>query len=145
MDDYLAKPVIEAELRDVLARWIDARRAAGPEPPVLDPGTLDNLRELGGGTDEVIQEVAVLYTRDAPARIAAMNAAIARGDAAALAAAAHAFKSSSGNIGATRMHALTAALELLGNSGSVAGAEGLARQLEDEYARVESALRELAG
>ena len=168
MDDYLSKPVIESELQSVLARWlmeggssgssgsseflggIDAhaeepRGTRGTEEPpktILSPETLQNLRELGGGTDEVIQEIAVLYTRDAPSRIAAIREAIARGDGEALAAAAHAFKSSSGNIGATRMHQLTGALEVLGNGGGVVGAEELARELEDEYARVEDALRE---
>ncbi|HEY0141758.1 MAG TPA: response regulator [Thermoanaerobaculia bacterium] len=147
MDDYLSKPVIEGELQRVLARWLGEGGSSGSFPrgteePLLDPQTLHNLRELGGGTDEVIQEIAVLYTRDAPARIITIRDAIARGDAEALASAAHAFKSSSGNIGATRMHELTAALEILGSSGSVAGADGLARELADEYVRVERALRQ---
>ncbi|HEX6160177.1 MAG TPA: response regulator [Thermoanaerobaculia bacterium] len=143
MDDYLCKPVIEAELQAVLARWVDEGGSSRSSEPVLDPQVLQNLRELGGGTDEVIQEIALLYTRDAPGRLAAIRDAIVRQDAEALASAAHAFKSSSGNIGATRMSELTATLEALGNAGSLAGADGLARELADEYARVERALQQI--
>jgi signal transduction histidine kinase/DNA-binding response OmpR family regulator/HPt (histidine-containing phosphotransfer) domain-containing protein len=147
MDDYLSKPVIEAELSAVLLRWISddpvvIEETSGGE--VLDAQTLERLRELGGGTNEVIVEVAQLYLRDAPSRIAAIDDAIAANDAAALASAAHSFKSSSGNVGALRMHALNGALELLGNAGTLEGADVLARDLTAEYERVARALRELA-
>ena len=140
MDDYLSKPVIESELSAMLARWIP--EAATTAIDVLDVPTLDRLRELAGGSNEVIEEIAVLYVRDAPSRLAAIDAAIAGRDAKALAMAAHAFKSSSGNIGALRMQELCGALELLGISGAMEGAEVLARDLHDEYERVKEALRQ---
>jgi two-component system, sensor histidine kinase and response regulator len=141
MDDYLSKPVIEAELSAMLVRWIPVA-AVPATTTVLDEPTLDRLRELAGGSNEVIEEIAVLYVRDAPSRLGAIDAAVTGGDAKALAMAAHAFKSSSGNIGALRMQELCGALELLGNSGVVEGAEVLARDLGDEYARVKEALRQ---
>jgi HPt (histidine-containing phosphotransfer) domain-containing protein len=141
MDDYLSKPVIESELSAMLARWIP-QAAVSERRDVLDEPTLDRLRELAGGSNEVIEEIAMLYVRDAPMRLEAIDAAVAAADAKALAMAAHAFKSSSGNIGALRMQELCGTLELLGNSGAVEGAEVLARDLHDEYARVKEALRQ---
>ncbi|HEX9985170.1 MAG TPA: response regulator [Thermoanaerobaculia bacterium] len=136
MDDYLSKPLLEADLMRALARFI------GEESP-LDAEVLKNLREVAGGEEGFLGELAQLFLQDSPSRIAALRDAVARHDAHALATAAHGFKSSSGNIGATRMQQLNAELEQLGRTGTTDGAAALVEQLMAEYARVEKALQEL--
>jgi two-component system, sensor histidine kinase and response regulator len=138
MDDYLQKPFAEGELLRVLETWVAA--AAGPP---LDARVLDNLREAGGGDESFVRELAAIYLDDAQARLAHIREALQEGDAAQLANAAHALKSSSGNIGASTVRDLCNDLESLGRSGSLDRALAKIQQLEAEYARVEHELRRL--
>ena len=138
MDDYLQKPFAEGDLLRVLQTYIPA----APGPP-LDAQVLRNLREAGGGDEEFIRELAALYLEDAPARLAHIREAVQEGDGAQLANAAHALKSSSGNIGASAVRDLCGELESLGRNGTMNHAAAKMQQLEREYARVEDELRRL--
>ncbi|HEX7833762.1 MAG TPA: response regulator [Thermoanaerobaculia bacterium] len=142
MDDYLSKPIIESELVRVLNQYVPAEPPSNDAPP-LDESTLATLRELAGGDESFIRELAQLYLDDAPHRLLAIREALSRDDAHAMADAAHGLKSGSGNVGAMTLHALCQDLETLGRSGVRDGAPDLVRRLEQEYARVEKRLREL--
>ncbi|HEX7809046.1 MAG TPA: response regulator, partial [Thermoanaerobaculia bacterium] len=142
MDDYLSKPIIESELVRVLNQYVPAEPPSNDAPP-LDESTLATLRELAGGDESFIRELAQLYLDDAPHRLLAIREALSRDDAHAMADAAHGLKSGSGNVGAMTLHALCQDLETLGRSGVRDGAPELVRRLEQEYARVEKRLREL--
>jgi two-component system sensor histidine kinase/response regulator len=135
MDDYLAKPVVEEELVRVLDRFLPQANGAP-----LDARMLERLQEVGPA---FLREIAVIYLDDAPTRLAALRDAVERRDAQAIFATAHAFKSGSGNIGATAVHDLCAALESMGRQGNLSGAAGTLAALEREYGRVEQALRAL--
>lgn len=135
MDDFVVKPVSHAELLRVLARWVlDAA------PPPLDVKALELVRQA---SDDVLQEVIGIYLAQAPAQVASIREAVARGDARILASAAHALRSSSGNVGARRVVEVCTELEKIGRAGGSSGAAELARQLTSEYERAERALREL--
>jgi signal transduction histidine kinase/DNA-binding response OmpR family regulator len=148
MDDYLSKPIVETELMRVLQAYIVAAPPGATidnGPPPLNEETLANLRELSGGDDDFIRELALLYLGDAPERLADIRGAVMRGDAHAMSESAHALKSGSGNVGAMPVHALCQKIEMLGRGGTTQGADALLRELEREYARVERRLREVAG
>jgi two-component system, sensor histidine kinase and response regulator len=138
MDDYLAKPILEEELVRVLRRFLPS--SSSSDSP-LNVETLDRLREV---SPDFVVEIAKIYLDDAPARLDAIRDAVARGDAPALATAAHAFKSGSGNLGATAVHDLCAELEAMGKEGRMEGVAEKVAQLEREYGRVEGALRTLS-
>jgi two-component system, sensor histidine kinase and response regulator len=132
MDDYLAKPLLETELLRVLRRFLPAQTA------VLDETAVARLREMGDG---FFAEVANIYLDDAPARLAAIRAAAEANDPHALATAAHAFQSGSGNIGAAEVHELCSKLELMGQEDRLTGVTAKVTELERAYARVEHELR----
>ena len=67
---------------------------------------------------------------------------MARHDAPAIAAEAHALKASSRQIGAQRLAAACAELEKRGNRGALADAESLIETIDGEYARVKALLLE---
>jgi two-component system sensor histidine kinase/response regulator len=151
MDDYLAKPVSETDLARTLGRWLPVEVVAAPEPKPSDddgepivPSTIEYLRDLGGGDENFLQDVVTLFVDDAALRMAAIHSAIASGDAEELASAAHAFKSSSGNVGAMRVHASCATLEQIGRAGSINGAAVEVARLDAEQARAIARLRELS-
>ena len=137
MDDYLSKPIVEEELGRIIDRFLPDHQDGAP----LDKQMLDRLREIG---PDFLREIAKIYLDDAPARIVALREAVGQNDPHAIATAAHAFKSGSGNIGAMSVHDLCAELEMMGRHGNLAGIDVKLADLERECGRVEQALRELA-
>jgi signal transduction histidine kinase/DNA-binding response OmpR family regulator len=115
MDDYLTKPLQVAALAQALERWVVQGRdahsgapagaavpppASAPEAPLMDLGRLEEFREFDDDQLTMTKEVIGLFLADTPPRLAAMDDAIARGDAAALSKTAHALKGGASNIGA---------------------------------------------
>ena len=110
---------------------------------VLDPGTLESLRELQeDGDDDLLVQLIDLFLEDAPRRIAGMRDAIAREDWAALTAFAHSLRGSCGSLGALRLAELCARLENVGRvGGGRPDAELVYRELEGQYRLVLEALQ----
>jgi HPt (histidine-containing phosphotransfer) domain-containing protein len=78
---------------------------------------------------------------DCPGRVAALEAAIQRGDAKAIESAAHAFKSGAGTIRATGLAERLASVESAAHANRLESIAELLEQIRSEYIAV---LRELA-
>jgi two-component system, sensor histidine kinase and response regulator len=139
MDDYLQKPFNESELARVMRTFVPEITAP------LDAAVLGNLREVSGGDEAFLKELANIYLTDAPPRLAALRDAVRNNDPAGLAGAAHALKSSSGNIGAAVVRDLCTELENIGRTGELDRAAAKVERLAVEYGRVEGELRRLIG
>lgn len=101
--------------------------------PVLDPATLDRLRELNEpGEPDIVIELLTLFLADAPARLAAVAAAQRAGDARGLQRGAHGLKGAAANIGALRLQALCHRLEDLGRLGEP-GDSMIVQSLHEEF------------
>ncbi|MDD2804619.1 MAG: response regulator [Elusimicrobiales bacterium] len=136
MDGYIPKPVRMDALAAALAQW---------DSP-LDAFVIKELRDLAGPENPgFLADLARTYLGDLDGRLQAMKAAVKAGDAEALRQAAHSLKGSSGNIGAKRLQKLCMALEMLGKSGAVGGAEETLLAAEKETAAVRGALEALGG
>ncbi len=171
MDDYLPKPVRQEQLGEILARWAVRDMVEGPTPedrgtgapdgtpngtpsgapddqePALDAGVLAGLRELQDeGDPDILAELAGIFLEDTPGRLAGIRASLEADDAPGVERDAHTLKGSAGNMGATRMSRLAAALQDAGSSGDLSRAPGRLALLEAEYGRVRSELEaEVAG
>jgi two-component system, sensor histidine kinase and response regulator len=126
---------------------IDDRSASGSGPladeaPVSDPEALGRLREWGG--DKLVGEMVGLFLSQAPDRIAAARAALESGAPAEVERAAHALRSSSAQIGASRVRALCAEIESRAAGGHLTGVAELLASLERELGRYEAGT-EIAG
>jgi len=150
MDDYISKPLREAELAKVLDRWLrptdmpEARateRATGAPAamePVLDPSALDAVRhEL---SQETLCRLIDLTLLDVERQVAAAQEALAKMDAKALGTAMHSLKGSCGSVGAARLADLCAALEKLAREGTTDGAEERLSAVLHEAERTREAL-----
>jgi signal transduction histidine kinase/CheY-like chemotaxis protein len=148
MDDYLAKPVTLEKLRGKLSTWLAAGAAALPAPaPVEAGGAIDRaaLAEMLGEDDPVaIAELLTVFLADFPGLAQPVAAAIATGDRAALARAAHAGKSAAGSAAARPLAALLARLEAMAPEGDVDTLSALERAVRLEFARVEAEVNALA-
>jgi HPt (histidine-containing phosphotransfer) domain-containing protein len=80
----------------------------------------DLLERLGDDT-ELVAEVLAVFLDDAPARLQAIDEAMAQGDPAELRAAAHALKGAAGSIAAVRLCEAAQALELASHAGRLDG------------------------
>jgi CheY-like chemotaxis protein/anti-sigma regulatory factor (Ser/Thr protein kinase) len=149
MDDYLPKPLGADDLDATLARWAlpvngdAAPQANGP----IDLVTLDRLREeLGGpGQPDALESVIRLFVETAPSRVAAINAAIDRGDTAEVSEEAHALRGASSTFGAARLATVCSSLERVGRDGDLHQARGLIGELEEASAVTQVALEEQLG
>jgi HPt (histidine-containing phosphotransfer) domain-containing protein len=137
MDDFLSKPFKVAALKALLERW---------HAPV-DRATLDGLREfIGTGDVPAYRDLLEVFLKDARTRLELVRAALAAGDAQALANEAHSLKGSAGTMGARHLQGLCRRLESLGKAGAAGEAGPWLEAAAAEFAALTAAFEaELAG
>lgn len=110
--------------------------------PVIDPAAIDRLREWGG--DKLVREMIRLYLENASVRLGQIDEGLTEGgDIARTQQGAHSLKSSSANVGATRVNGLAARMEDQASSGDREGPHGLRPLLASALTEAEEALRTL--
>ena len=95
--------------------------------PVVD---LDALLESVAGDCDLLDELAATFISEVPAWIAALQAALERGDAAAVFRVAHGVTGAVGYFRAARVRQIAAALEAMGRAGQLESAPAALDQLE---------------
>ncbi len=153
MDDYLSKPYTGDELQAVLARWLPVERRlrmprqaspplSGGPGPAIDAGAFDKIRALSpAGDDHLVCQVVDAYLKAASREWARFDQGLAKGDGAVLASAAHALKSGSFNVGASRFAGLCSEVEQLCHDGRIDLLAPRVDILRSEWRRVDSALQ----
>ena len=97
----------------------------------FDPQTLLRLRQLGG--DSLIRKLVAIFGEYARDRVRDAVTAGQSGDLDALARAAHAVRSSAGNVGAVRLLAVATALETTARAGRIAPIPALVSDLHTAF------------
>ncbi len=116
-----------------------------PADQVIDPQAIANLRDLSpDGGQEFLRELIGVYLEDTPLRLADLDQAMARQEAAGVSKAAHTIKGSSSNFGAGRLSTLAQEIEQKGKSGVISACGPLCIRLRAEYELVAEALRKIA-
>lgn len=111
---------------------------------VLDARVLARLREYQlPGEPDFLAHLVSIFLDDLSLRLERIRNAQTQGDLETLRLAAHALKGASGELGAKRLQVLCAKLEATARSGILAAAHPLAREVEDEAARVRRAMEAL--
>jgi HPt (histidine-containing phosphotransfer) domain-containing protein len=87
--------------------------------PAIDRGILDHLLDITGGDVEFLDELVDTYLEDGQAQVAALEAALAAGAIVDLVRPAHTLKSSSANVGASRLADACRDLEGAARTGTV--------------------------
>jgi two-component system sensor histidine kinase/response regulator len=105
--------------------------------PVLDLEVVESLKALDeDGGCGLFLELIDLFVHDAAAQLSTLQAALAAGDIKTVERTAHTLKSSSANIGASRLSGLCFELEKLGRAGKLDGVQSLVARTGEEYAQV---------
>jgi CheY-like chemotaxis protein/HPt (histidine-containing phosphotransfer) domain-containing protein len=149
MDDYISKPVRISELQSAIERWgpmrtrksdtsFVSRKPIAPEI-LLDQGIIAELRDMPPSDGvSMLKELVDLFLEGAPQRITQIGQSL--NDPKKLAFHAHALKSMSLNLGATRIVELAQKLEELGRSGTVTSAPPLLKELETTFTQTRAHL-----
>lgn len=109
----------------------------------LDDAALVRLRRFGGET--LLRELVQLFVEHAPARVTAAREGLVAGDATEAKRSLHALKSSSAQLGATRLQRLCQTGESDAAAGRLDALPALMDAIEAELALVARRLREAAG
>jgi two-component system, sensor histidine kinase and response regulator len=161
MNDFLPKPFKLAQLQALLARWLPhagnkgstnaALESAGARDAALAPGSdaidlrvLQTVRELDpvGGMD-LVKTILRIFIESAGESVSRVENAILARDGGQLAAAAHALKSSTANVGAKILSEFYRQLEQLGREGRLADARELLIQVRPEHQRAVARMYEI--
>jgi CheY-like chemotaxis protein len=139
MDDFLTKPVTMQRLGAVLVRWLGARE------DVVDMEKMAGLQQLAKANPSFMRDITALFREDALVRLHELRDSLGGANAERVARAAHSLKSSSGNIGASRMYSLCATIESTAKQGNLDGIAEMVEQLASELDRALAALAQSAG
>ncbi len=131
MNSYVTKPFRSHELFAAVEGWGEHQPAEAPAPdeaPELAVLALDEFRRSmrEAGAEEAVDAILDTFLESAAANARDLQAALAAGDAREIERRAHAQKSAAGTIGARRLAALLAEIEMLAKSGDVATARARA-------------------
>jgi signal transduction histidine kinase/DNA-binding NarL/FixJ family response regulator/HPt (histidine-containing phosphotransfer) domain-containing protein len=169
MDACLSKPFRAEELKALLARLALEKGDAGEKPtesqaaspsqgnaPTSAPGKTPvsssavssnaispepDLLARVGGDPKLLRRVIKIFLKDRPKKISNLRRALARRDAPAVAAAAHAIKGPIALFAASSAKAIAEQLQETARQGQLADAPKLLRDLEEEIANLERKLR----
>ena len=106
----------------------------------LDTAVLAELLEAVGDDPAFIDQLVDTFLGEAPGFLAAIDEAVAAGDATRVVVPAHTLKGNASTIGATGLAAIARSLEERGRRGDTDGAGDDAAAARDELARVVAAL-----
>jgi PAS domain S-box-containing protein len=142
MNDYIAKPIIFDELRKTISKYFnDESDIHVTLEQVMDTKVLDNLHALEQNSlTHITAEVLEIYLSHAPTCLRDLQTALEKGDAEAIANAAHNLKGSSSTLGMKQMTKLCASLEAKGRNKDLDGVLELLNQAKDEFEKISKAI-----
>jgi HPt (histidine-containing phosphotransfer) domain-containing protein len=109
-------------------------------PAALDRTALEALAEMTGGDPEFLGELIDTFFADGADLLAAIGAAAASSDAAALRRAAHTLKSNARTFGAVALGEVCQTIEERAAAGELDGVDALIARVQGEYPAVVAAL-----
>jgi two-component system, sensor histidine kinase and response regulator len=137
MDDFLSKPFTQQQLATLLRRWLALRALPESEPrdlsrvPLIDAGVLRNITALA--KPALLNSMIDLYLEHSPGLIAAIETASVHMQAEALFQAVHTLKSSTANLGGTRLAMVAKECEVLVREGGVTQTGSIVPRIRREY------------
>jgi CheY-like chemotaxis protein len=148
MDGYLSKPFNSAQLDGILQRWLPAhlvverrgqpqRQTERPDVdlPDIDPIVLEPMKRQRA---DFYRRLIKTFLQHSPRLVEGLAQAATQEDHAAIKIAAHSLKSSSANVGASRLSAIARDLETSAMHIDAVTAGARVRELAEVFARVKA-------
>jgi two-component system, sensor histidine kinase and response regulator len=137
MDDFLSKPFTQQQLATLLRRWLalralpEAERRDLSRVPLIDAGVLRNIAALA--KPALLNSMIDLYLQHSPSLIRAVETAAANLQADVLSQAVHTLKSSTANLGGSRLAMAARECEVLVREGGITQAGPMVQRIRREY------------
>jgi two-component system sensor histidine kinase/response regulator len=137
MDDFLSKPFTQQQLATLLRRWLALRtlpesdRRDLSRVPLIDAAVLRNIAALA--KPALLNSMIDLYLQHSPSLIGAIETAAAKMQADALSQAVHTLKSSTSNLGGTRLAMVAKECETMVREGRITQAGAIVLRIRREY------------
>ncbi len=137
MDDFLSKPFTQQQLATMLRRWLALRALPESERrdlsrvPLIDAGVLRNIAALA--RPALLNSMIDLYIQHSPGLVVAIETAAANMQAEALSQAVHTLKSSTANLGGTRLATVAKECEVLVRAGGITQAAPIVVRIRKEH------------
>jgi two-component system sensor histidine kinase/response regulator len=137
-DGYIAKPIAPNELLELIETLV------GRFPTPISEAYCDVVRrrmsESVGGDETLFQEIASLFAKDVPDRLAELRTAISSGSAAAVHGAVHTLKGSASNFGHCALLDTVAELDTAAQAGDIGTCAAMLPRVEADIASLVSLL-----
>jgi signal transduction histidine kinase/DNA-binding response OmpR family regulator len=143
MDGYLAKPIDQALLFDVVERGSRGEVAPDAEPAQPAAFNRAELIERLGGDAGLLKDVVKLFLEDCPVRLAAIKQAVDAQDAELIRTTAHALKGAAGTLSARGVFEAAQTLERLGAEARLEPTQAAWRALSKEAAELMDTFRQM--
>ncbi|MEJ0089496.1 MAG: response regulator [Limisphaerales bacterium] len=148
MDDYLAKPIRPADIRNMIEKWASVAAPATAAPPAAPSETpamqpvfdMTRLHDLTDRNAENLRELVEMYCKQTDRQFTEIEAAIGANQPAALRRLAHSCAGSSATLGMTRLGELMRRLEKEGAAGTLTDASRICEDARQEYRAVKQFL-----
>jgi HPt (histidine-containing phosphotransfer) domain-containing protein len=137
MDDFLSKPFTQQQLATMLRRWLALRVLPETERrdlsrlPLIDAGVLRNIAALA--KPALLNSMIDLYLQHSPDLVGAIETAAANMQSEALSQAVHTLKSSTSNLGGTRLTMAAKECEALVREGAVTQVAPIVARIRKEH------------
>jgi signal transduction histidine kinase/CheY-like chemotaxis protein/HPt (histidine-containing phosphotransfer) domain-containing protein len=137
MDDFLSKPFTQQQLATLLRRWLALRALPESERrdlsrvPLIDAGVLRNIAALA--KPALLNSMIDLYLQHSAGLIRAIEISAANMQAEALSQAVHTLKSSTSNLGGTRLAMAAKECETLVRAGEITQSGPIVLRIRKEY------------
>jgi two-component system sensor histidine kinase/response regulator len=137
MDDFLSKPFTQQQLATLLRRWLalrtlpESERRDLSQVPLIDAGVLRNIAALA--KPALLTSMIDLYLQHSASLIGAIETAAANMQTEALSQAVHTLKSSTANLGGTRLAMVAKECETLVRSGGITRVGPIVARIRGEY------------
>src|ERR1700733_7453694 len=137
MDDFLSKPFTQQQLATLLRRWLALRALPETERrdlsrvPLIDASVLRNIAALAKPT--LLNSMIDLYLHHSPSLIRTIETAAANLQADVLSQAVHTLKSSTANLGGSRLAMAARECEVLLREGGITQSAPMVQRIRREY------------
>ncbi|MCX6560185.1 MAG: PAS domain S-box protein [Candidatus Aminicenantes bacterium] len=152
MNDYLSKPISPRALADALEKWVPPAQegpsqdlpASGEMPPADGPPVFDRpaLKARLMGDADLVKAIIAGFLEDMPKQIQALKGLLERRDAEAAGRQAHTIKGAAANAGGLALSAAAGKMEQAGRAGEWEAIASLVPELEMQFDRLDTAMRE---
>ena len=145
MNDYISKPFEEAQLVNMVAKWLDKKQASfEPAEPIDNKKLYDltSLKEISRGNEAFVKKMLQVFIEQVPAILLEINNSFEQSNFLAIKKAAHRIKPSIDNLGISSLKPMVRQIETLALENK--HSEELTRLLQqfNEYLKkVQSALK----